>query len=344
MGEHVRQGTLLGRAVESAKEAICITDLRDRFVFVNEGFRRLYGYSNAQILGKTPALLFSPRNPPGLFSDILAGTRLGGWRGTVLDRRKDGTEFPVLLSTSPVRDGGGRLIGLRGMAQEVPHTHGDPETFQGRADQRRRLGQDLHDGLGQLLTGIALRAKALEQSLASQGLPQSRDAHELSLLMRKAIEQSRALARGLESPGSACGSISKALENLAAEATHLFNVECQLVCQGSHLRCDAQTRRQFYRIAQEAIHNAVRHGQARRIELRLVGNPDFLCVCISDDGLGFSTKSAHSAGMGLRNMEERSHSVGAALSIRSQPGQGTEVRCLKIRRNKCPLRPGKFSG
>jgi PAS domain S-box-containing protein len=109
----------LAHAIESTSEMICITDLDDRFTFVNRAFALAYGYAPEEILGKTPEILFSPNNPPELLSEILAGTRASGWRGEVIDRRKDGTEFPVYLATSQIRDQAGRLIGLMGVAQDI---------------------------------------------------------------------------------------------------------------------------------------------------------------------------------------------------------------------------------
>ena len=109
----------LAHAIESTSEMICITDVNDRFTFVNRAFAVAYGYSPEEILGKTPDILFSPKNPSGLLSEILAGTRAGGWRGEVIDRRKDGTDFPIFLATSQVRDQTGRIVGLMGVAQDI---------------------------------------------------------------------------------------------------------------------------------------------------------------------------------------------------------------------------------
>jgi PAS domain S-box-containing protein len=111
--------TMLAHAVESTSELICITDLDDRFVFVNQAFQKIHGFTEAEILGKTPDILYSPRNPPELLAEVLKQTRLSGWRGEVLDRRKDGTEFPVYLSTSLVKDQTGGVIGLLGVAQDI---------------------------------------------------------------------------------------------------------------------------------------------------------------------------------------------------------------------------------
>jgi PAS domain S-box-containing protein len=125
------QITMLAHAVESTSEPICITDLEDCFLFVNRAFESAYGYSREEINGKTPGLLFSPKNPPLLLKEILEATRNGGWRGEVLDRRKDGTDFPIFLSTSQIRDNHGRVVGLMGVAQDI--------TERRRAEEQLRL-------------------------------------------------------------------------------------------------------------------------------------------------------------------------------------------------------------
>jgi PAS domain S-box-containing protein len=109
----------LAHAIESTSEMICITDLDNRFTFVNRAFALAYGYAPEEILGKTPQILLSSKNPPELLAEIIAGSRAGGWRGEVIDRRKDGTEFPIFLATSQVRDQTGRVVGLMGVAQDI---------------------------------------------------------------------------------------------------------------------------------------------------------------------------------------------------------------------------------
>jgi two-component system sensor kinase FixL len=450
VGEQLRLPEMLGYAVESATEPICITDLEDRFVFVNPSFRRAYGYSESELLGKTPDILFSPRNPPSLMAEILARTRRGGWRGEVLDRRKDGSEFPVFLSTSPVKDQSGMLVGLRGMAQDISshrqaesdyrrlfetategvfrstpggellfanpalarmfgyrdaeemisavtdlgrefyvvpamrtelkrrlETHACVEGFEtesyrkdgtriwvslnGRAvrnergevvhyegtiqditrrkqlerevsevgaEERRHLGRELHDGLGQFLAGIAFRAKALEQALASEGMSHAKDAEELAALMGKAIQQTRNLARGMAPFETEARCLTASLRKLAAETIQLFGIDCRAACPDSNLCADAQASLQLFRIAQEAIHNAIRHGQARQVEIELAERPDCLCLRIQDDGIGFHVEAGNPMGMGLQIMEHRAHSIGASLKVTSQPGRGAEIRCV----------------
>ena len=91
----VAQLAMLAQAVEGTAELICITDLQDHFIFANRAFEKAHGYSKDEILGKTPAMLYSPRNPPSLLAEVLEQTRRGGWQGEVLDLRKDGSEFQI---------------------------------------------------------------------------------------------------------------------------------------------------------------------------------------------------------------------------------------------------------
>ena len=154
--------SMLAHAVESTAEMICITDTQDRFTFVNRAFSQAYGYTEEEILGKTPDILFSPKNPPTLMSKILEQSRLDGWRGEVLDRRKDGTEFPVFLSTSKIVDPAGRVIGLMGVAQDITERKWAERMLQTQRD----FGTFLSSSIGLNATAVQL----LEIVLQIEGL------------------------------------------------------------------------------------------------------------------------------------------------------------------------------
>ncbi|HEY6224764.1 MAG TPA: PAS domain S-box protein, partial [Gemmatimonadales bacterium] len=113
------QNRLLAHTIQSTGDIISITDLDGRFTFVNKSFLTTYGYTEAEILGFTPALIDSPRNPPSLQSEIREATRAGTWRGELWNRRKDGSEFPVALTTSQIRDPDGRVVGLVGVWNDI---------------------------------------------------------------------------------------------------------------------------------------------------------------------------------------------------------------------------------
>ncbi len=120
---------LLAHAVESTSELICITDVNDRFIFVNKAFLEAYGYSEKQILGKHPNILRSPKVDAVIARQIWKHTRRGGWVGELLHRRKNGSEFPIALRTSQVRDSEGNVIGLIGVARDIGDLKRGEETL-----------------------------------------------------------------------------------------------------------------------------------------------------------------------------------------------------------------------
>jgi PAS domain S-box-containing protein len=110
---------LFADAIQSTQELICITDPENRFTFFNQAFREAYGYSREEMIGRTPEFLYSPSNPPGLCEQVFQETLAGGWKGELLNRRKDGTDFPVSLSTSQIKNSEGKTLGLIGMARDI---------------------------------------------------------------------------------------------------------------------------------------------------------------------------------------------------------------------------------
>ncbi|MBA4149768.1 MAG: PAS domain S-box protein [Verrucomicrobia bacterium] len=157
-----QQLRLLAQAIATTAEMISITDANDRFTFVNRAFLNAYGYTAEEVLGRTPEILFSDRNPPQLMAAILAGARDKGWSGEVLDRRKDGSEFCIYLNTSPVLDEKGHLVGLMGVARDIT----ERKTLERRALRSQRLesigtlaggvAHDLNNALAPIIMGVEL--------------------------------------------------------------------------------------------------------------------------------------------------------------------------------------------
>jgi diguanylate cyclase (GGDEF)-like protein/PAS domain S-box-containing protein len=114
-----REISLFAHAMESVSDIASITDLNDRWIFANEAFLRTYGLTREEVIGQHVSRLWSPRNPPELGAEILEKTRAGGWKGEVLNVTKDGREFPIELSTSLIREPGGEIIGLVGIARDI---------------------------------------------------------------------------------------------------------------------------------------------------------------------------------------------------------------------------------
>ncbi len=444
----------LAHAIESTSELICITDLDDRFTYVNRAFLVAYGYAEAEILGKTPEILFSQKSS-SLMPEILEQTRAGGWRGEVLDQRKDGTDLPIRLSTSQIIDRTGQVIGLIGVAQDITERKRAEEALQQseqrfrgafmhtatgfalaspegtflqvnqalchmlgyseaellgkgfeaithRADmeisrqmirsllsgefqnsqmekrymhkkghaiwclltvslmrdarrnpvnfiaqmmdisdrkrlereiidisdsEQRRIGQDLHDGLCQLLTGAAYSGKVLEQELSARASPEAKHAKELVSLLQRATLETRNIASGLYGVKLKTEGLPSALEDLAHSVRTLLNVACEFSSDRTIPIPDHETAMHLYRIAQEAVTNAVRHGGAKGITISLTRTDKTVTLAVEDNGRGFDAKRRNSKGMGLSTMKYRARMIGAVFDIGPSSQGGTVMKC-----------------
>ena len=197
--------------------------------------------------------------------------------------------------------------------------------------ERRRIGQELHDSLGQHLTGTALAAQTLREKLASRAVPEVVDADKIVQHLEDGIELTRNLARGFFSPELEADGLSVALHGLAENMTERFKVTCNSDSD-EHVRVpDSAVATQLYRIAQEAVMNAIKHADAQRIDIRLANGNDLVTLSIDDDGKGFPDKLPSSDGLGLRLMSHGAALVGAAFDVRRNGERGTSVICtLKL--------------
>jgi two-component system sensor kinase FixL len=209
------------------------------------------------------------------------------------------------------------------------------EVLECTANERRRIGHDLHDGLGQYLAGIAFRAKALEQSLASGHAGQAAEARELAMLLSSAINHARSLARGLDPVNVETVGLPAALQNLAAETQKFFDVPCTLRCADNAPDIDPQAALALYRITQEAIHNAITHGDASFIEIDLSKDKSMVKLMVRDNGCGFKARPEEQ-GMGLRVMQYRARSLGGTFKVHSNMNSGTEIVCALPSENCTP--------
>ena len=142
----VKASRIFAHTLESIAEITTITDLEDRFTFVNDAFVKTYGYTREEIIGKSVAILWSPNNPDGLLEEILSHKRMGRWYGTILNMTKDGREIPISLITSEVRDETGEVLGLVGISEDIS----ERQKIQQQLLQSQKL-----ESLGTLTGGIA---------------------------------------------------------------------------------------------------------------------------------------------------------------------------------------------
>lgn len=202
--------------------------------------------------------------------------------------------------------------------------------------EQMRIGQDLHDTLGQHLTGITFLTRALEKKLAAQQLSEADQAAEIGELVLQALAQTRNLARGLFPVELESIGLAQALRDLAATVGKCFDVQCLVLGDETVRVADGALAQNLFRIAQEALSNAVRHGKARQVVLTLRQIEDKLLLSVQDDGLGFPSGELRPSGLGLRIMQYRAQRVHGSLEIRRVETGGTVVQCL------CPNPQGSF--
>ena len=203
----------------------------------------------------------------------------------------------------------------------------DQEIAQVADRERHRLGQDLHDSLGQHLTGTALTAQALMEKLVARSAPEVPEAEKVVRYVEEGIDLTRKLARGFFSPELDSEGLLMALQHLADNLRERFQIDC--VVDGDESICiqDRTIANQFYRIAQETVTNSVKHGAAKQINIRLAMDGPELCLTIVDDGVGFPDKPPQSDGLGLRLMRHSAALSGATFDVRRNGQYGTITTC-----------------
>ena len=194
--------------------------------------------------------------------------------------------------------------------------------------EQRRVGHDIHDSLCQHLTGTALAGQVLAQSLRAQEHSAANSAARVVELIEDGITLSRHLARGLNSVGRSGDGLMEALEDFAASTTDLFKISCSFECPMPVLIGDVHTAEHLYRIAQEAVGNAIKHGRAKNILVRLEASKGGKRLRIIDDGIGRPPFDTDGKGMGLRIMSYRAARIGANFSIRRREPNGAIVSCF----------------
>jgi len=194
--------------------------------------------------------------------------------------------------------------------------------------EQERIGRDLHDSLCQHLTGTALAGHLLAKSLGKEGLPQAQNARKIVDLIEEGISLARTIAKGLHPLEPRSDGLMIGLEEFTTATSELLNIQCRFLCQHPVLIHPPATAAHLYRIAQEAMNNAIRHGRATCIEVSLEETEAGIRLSIADNGEGLPKSIPHSGGMGLRTMAERARFIGAQFSVRANPPGGAEVICV----------------
>lgn len=243
--------------------------------------------------------------------------------------RDNATPRYIRMQAEPCFDEQGRLLKLVGTIHDITERKQlEQQVLEVSENEQRRIGQDLHDDLCQHLTGIEFMSHALQHRLEDEGHREADLARQVADLVRGSINQTRGLARGLSPVQLESRGLAAALHDLAAHVQQVFHINCQLLADpGVEVR-NVTVATHLYRIAQEAINNAIRHGKADRIDIELRSGLDFAQLRVRDNGGGFNPAgSAEAKGMGMRIMHYRAGMIGASLQVASGSPRGVMVEC-----------------
>jgi PAS domain S-box-containing protein len=323
--------------LETMREGVVLVALNGRIAFSNPAFDRMFGRKSDELAGLSLLELFNGPNgqAPSVSLETLLELHRRGGKRDMLFRRCDGSQFTGEVLSAEIELSGEKRILV--VVQDVSERKQlESEILDIANRERRRLGADLHDGLGQELTGISLLLRGLVKSGAFAAFDCAPDLNEIIALVNHAIQSARKMALGISPVTLEHGGLLPALQALAGWSRGSYDIDVRLrLCIRSPLLIGESAAAHLYLIVQEAINNAVRHGRARSIGVTLRTNRSLVSLSIADDGIGITELPARGAGMGIKLMEYRTAMVGGVMRIKRLPNGGTRIHSI------CPQDAGR---
>ena len=308
--------------MEEAMDAYLVMTTDGIIRDVNPSACRAVGYERVALIGRQISDLMDTRELAGKPVQRDRLQREDGFGETWRMRRNDGSYVTFEARLTPLSDGDVLVIARditdrRRLEKEVAETS---------RREREAIGRDLHDSLGQQLSGLSCLSAALSEQLASRGATEAGEAHCIAGLLIDSVGHARMIAQGLCLVNLVSCGVFSALSDLAEHVTAIFGVDCRFLAEGEDIIPRDASGSNLYLIAQEATTNAVRHGQARVIEIELRTHRSHGILLIRDNGSGFTPPLNHGTGMGLRIMKYRAEMIDGLLDVTSG-SSGTTVKC-----------------
>lgn len=315
----------------TAVEGIVTIDERGRIDSINPAAESMFGWGPGELIGQNISTLMPEPYRSGHDGYIhryhsTGQRRIIGIGREVFGRRKDGSVFPVDLSVGEFSVGGRRLY--TGILRDITERRRlQSEVLRIAELSQQRIGRDLHDDLCQQLAGIEYLSQTLARRLGEARRPETAAAAEIARLIRSAVEYTRDLSHGMSPLSAEPGSLATGLEELAVRTARHFNLGVEFVCPHPVSVPDTEVATHLYRIAQEAVSNAIRHGKASQIRISLTAAETRIHLIVHDNGRGLPQRLPKKRGLGLRIMQYRSGIIGATLAVQREESGGTSVRC-----------------
>jgi PAS domain S-box-containing protein len=361
----VRRERELERIIASIEPEVLLVVEPGRVIRAcNQAVLDMFGYAVNEVIGQSTSLLYADRRRPGHPREIYEALEKVGFHvGLAEGRRKNGEEFPLEIVTGSLKGERGAVVLIRDITErkraeeELQRYQRHLEELVGQrtaelrkknedlhrelenrrrmeqqileisSREKRRIGQDLHDTLGQQLAGLGLMTKALERRLAAKRAPEAEDAARLAEQISEAMNQARRIARGLSPVDRAEEGLVSALRRLAEDTAEVFKVSCRLEMEEPVRIRDHNVATHLYYVTLEALSNAVRHGKATEIVIRLEERDAKGRLIIQDNGKGLPPDLDAAPGMGLHIMRYRAEATGGSLRLEGAGQGGARVVC-----------------
>ncbi len=332
----LRSSMAISQAIfETSREAMITFDEKGNILTCNQTASRLFKYPKEELLGKNAAeLLPFPHNISQ--TDYIVKSLKTGENKLIRQGResqairKDGSVIPIEISVSKVHPDK-RVIYATIIRDISDRREMEKKVLKASDTERKRIGRELHDGLGQMLTGIRMLSENLARKLKANAVPGADEVKEISEMVKEADEYTRVLSRGMVQVDVVKKGLSVALQNLCDRISKVKGIACVYYETGKGEIDDHTTAVHLYRIAQEAISNAVKHSEAKLIKVRLTSNEERTVMIIDDDGVGFcpdEQEEGSMQGAGLQIMKYRATVLGGILEIVRTQDDITRVRCI----------------
>ena len=322
---------LQGRILETMREGVVLCDADERIRLTNPAFDRMFGYDSGDLIGQPiePLLRLDERLRRAVTAD--AGDPNSAQRVEPVElecARSDGTTLTISLVAMPMLIDG-RYHWLAVVSDISDRRILEREILEVANREQHRIGNDLHDGLGQQLTGVALMLRGLAARIRRDNPAAETDVDDIVALVNSSIASTRTLARGLSPVSLERGGLIPALRLLAAGARESYAIPVSLRTRSRRpLLVDESAANHLFRIVQEALSNAARHGRASRIVIQLTVDENTIRLSVHDNGRGLPAGGPPATGLGLRTMRYRAQVLGGSLSVERHRLGGTIVRCV----------------
>lgn len=345
-----QQIRMLAHTITSMNESVVITDAEDRILSVNPAFLHTYGYREEEVIGQQTGILQLKTSSGEISKSTLDVIRAGGWTGELLTTRKSGETFPVLLSTSVVRDDAEAPIALVTISRDITEQKRLQEQLEeahlerssalrkfavavqrAQEEERARISRELHDDLCQRLSGMKFTVEVLGDEVQPLNKRVFRQLHEVTEELDRTISEVRRISSNLRPSVLDDFGLVIALRLLCKDFQTHHGIHATLqVDQTTLPRIDAHIEIALYRIAQEALSNIAKHASAKNVSLHLTQRNTTIMMVVSDDGKGFGREDTTRAkdsghGFGLMIMRERSELLGGKFEIAANRNHGTTV-------------------